>query len=249
MPAKGPGQPARLRKHGILYTVLWGWPWALAGMVLGAFLLNLLMAFVGMVLIWPGQGSIHSQRILLTESGWLSTKLTRSPLSGELAVTITTWGRRVYLWAEVGTGVMALPDALHRELSRGHGIISRRMNPWLESLAGELDVYLRVTLCSIGVMLVRLGILLLSAPLFGLVATVAVVEGLSRRDLRRYGAAYESSFIYHHARRLIKPALRVPCLLYLIWPTTADPDLFLLPAVVLFGCAVTVALASFKKYL
>ncbi|MDU4391798.1 MAG: TIGR03747 family integrating conjugative element membrane protein, partial [Klebsiella michiganensis] len=30
------------RKHGILYNLLWGWPWALVGVVLSSLLLSLL---------------------------------------------------------------------------------------------------------------------------------------------------------------------------------------------------------------
>ncbi len=31
------------RKHGILYNLLWGWPWALVGVVLSSLLLSLLI--------------------------------------------------------------------------------------------------------------------------------------------------------------------------------------------------------------
>lgn len=49
-------------------------------------------------------------------------------------------------------------------------------------------------------------ILVLSMPLFVMVLLVGMVEGFNRRDLRRYGAGYESSFVYHHAKRFVKPA-------------------------------------------
>ena len=62
---------------------------------------------------------------------------------------------------------------------------------------------------------VRVTIPVLSVPLFVLVVVVALVEGLGRRDLRRYGAGYESSFVYHHAKKLVKPAAVVPAMLYL----------------------------------
>ena len=35
------------RKHGILYNLLWGWPWALAGVVLSSLLLSLLIEYIG----------------------------------------------------------------------------------------------------------------------------------------------------------------------------------------------------------
>lgn len=71
-------------------------------------------------------------------------------------------------------------------------------------------------------------ILFLSMPLFGLVIITGMVEGLVRRDLRRYGAGYESSFVCHHAKRFIKPAQYGPCMLYQAWLTAVWSNLFLL---------------------
>ncbi len=53
------------------------------------------------------------------------------------------------------------------------------------------------------VTMVRVVILVLSVPLFVMVVLVAGLwRGWGRRDLRRYGAAYESSFVYHHAKKI-----------------------------------------------
>ncbi|NZA91294.1 DUF4400 domain-containing protein, partial [Escherichia coli] len=47
----------------------------------------------------------------------------------------------------------------------------------------------------------------------------------------------------------IKPAIYIPCILYLSWPTAVYPNLLIWPAAMLLGMAVTVTMASFKKYL
>uniref|UniRef100_UPI000C0472EA TIGR03747 family integrating conjugative element membrane protein n=1 Tax=Xenorhabdus budapestensis TaxID=290110 RepID=UPI000C0472EA len=96
---------------------------------------------------------------------------------------------------------------------------------------------------------IRLAILMLSVPLFVMVVLVALVDGLGRRDLRRYGAGYESSFVYHHAKRGIKPACIVPCVLYLSWPDVVYPTMILLPAAIILGIVVMVTTSMFKKYL
>ncbi|HFW5273724.1 TPA: DUF4400 domain-containing protein, partial [Salmonella enterica subsp. enterica serovar Bullbay] len=57
------------------------------------------------------------------------------------------------------------------------------------------------------------------------------------------------SFVYNYAKHFVKPTFTVPCLVYLLWPSAIYPSLLLLPAAVLLGVAVTVAMASFKKYL
>lgn len=97
--------------------------------------------------------------------------------------------------------------------------------------------------------LVRLTILVLSLPLFVLVVFVTLVEGLRHRDLRRFGAGHESSFVCHRAKKLVKPAAIVPVMVYLAWPTAIWPSLLLLPAAILLGTAVTVTTASFRKYI
>ena len=78
---------------------------------------------------------------------------------------------------------------------------------WQRLYLGE---YLLATVWISIITLVRVTILVLSVPLFVLVVVVALIEGLGRRDLRRYGAGYESSFVYHHAKKLVKPATVVP---------------------------------------
>ncbi|EHE5102780.1 DUF4400 domain-containing protein, partial [Salmonella enterica] len=57
------------------------------------------------------------------------------------------------------------------------------------------------------------------------------------------------SFLYHHARRLIKPSLVCPVMAYLSWPVAAYPNAFLLPSALLFGVVLTVQASTFKKYL
>jgi len=115
-------------------------------------------------------------------------------------------------------------------------------------LASVLQEYLLAKVYVAVVTLIRVTILVLSIPLF-LMVVVAVVDGLGRRDLRRYGAAYESSFIYHHAKRFVKPAFYVPCMVYLSWPSAVYPNLLLLSAALMLGMALAVLTASFKKYL
>ncbi len=125
----------------------------------------------------------------------------------------------------------------------------RELSDWSVWLAESLRKYLLATVYVTVTFIIRLTILVLFLPLFVMVIGVAVVEGLSRRDLRRYGAAYESSFVYHHAKRFVKPAFCVPCLLYLSWPSAVYPNLLLLPAALLLGLAITVMMSTFKKYL
>jgi integrating conjugative element membrane protein (TIGR03747 family) len=99
------------------------------------------------------------------------------------------------------------------------------------------------------VFLVRLLVLTLTLPLFLMTAFVGFVDGLVRRDVRRFGAGRESGFLYHRARATLMPLAVLPWVTYLALPVSVHPLLILLPSAALLGVAVDVASATFKKYL
>ncbi|MDQ9277747.1 DUF4400 domain-containing protein, partial [Escherichia marmotae] len=92
------------RRHGLLYNLLWGWPWALAGMVLSSLLLSLLIEYVGIAFFWPEQGAKHSEVVMNTELGWLSSEFTRSLLLSTPSVTVMKWVSTAYQWLFVDSG-------------------------------------------------------------------------------------------------------------------------------------------------
>jgi integrating conjugative element membrane protein (TIGR03747 family) len=197
------------------------------------------MEYICITFFWPEAGATHSEEVMRIELGWLSTEFTRSILLAAPYETLARQIRHVYYGLVVsGEWLQSLSDG-----SKSQPIT------WISWLLSYPHEYLMATVWIIIITLTRLTILLLSLPLFVMVVLVALVEGLGRRDLRRYGAGYESSFVYHHAKKLVKPAAVVPTMLYLSWPTAVWPNLFLLPAAILLGIAITVATASFKKYL
>ncbi|HDL0349484.1 TPA: TIGR03747 family integrating conjugative element membrane protein [Escherichia coli] len=236
------------RQHGLLYNLVWGWPWALVGLILSSLLLSLLIEYAGMTFFWPDEGAAHSRAVMNTELGWLSTEFTRSLLLSTPSVTVPGWISVAYQWLFVESGMQSWlqPQQAVTAVGRSVSQFSGELSQWL---AYHLHDYLMATVYVTVVTMVRVIILVLSVPLFVMVILVAVVEGLGRRDLRRYGAAYESSFVYHHAKKSIKPAIYIPCILYLSWPTAVYPNLLIWPAAMLLGMAVTVTMASFKKYL
>jgi integrating conjugative element membrane protein (TIGR03747 family) len=97
--------------------------------------------------------------------------------------------------------------------------------------------------------LTRLIILVLTTPLFLMAAFTGVVDGLVRRDLRRFGAGRESGFVYHRAKMMIVPLAVAPWIIYLALPVSLSPVLVLLPCAAALGLVVSVTVGSFKKYL
>ncbi len=244
-----PQQPAQPRKHGLLYNLFWGWPWALVGMLLASLLVSLVIEYVGMAFFWPELGAAHSEAVMTTELGYLSSEFKRSLLLSDPSVTVTHWIRVAYQWTFVDSGFLDWVHQMYERQANSQNAVARELNSWSGWLASFLKDYLLATVYVTVITLVRVTILVLSIPLFILVLLVALTEGLGRRDVRRYGAGYESSFVYHHAKRMVKPAVYIPCMLYLSWPSAVYPNLLLLPAAILLGIAVTVTTASFKKYL
>ena len=89
----------------------------------------------------------------------------------------------------------------------------------------------------------------MTIPLFLLAGFTGLVDGLVRRDLRKFGSGRESSYLYHKARGTIIPLMIVPWTVYLAMPVSVSPLLTLLPCALLMGVAVYITVSSFKKYL
>jgi integrating conjugative element membrane protein (TIGR03747 family) len=62
---------------------------------------------------------------------------------------------------------------------------------------------------------VRLVILTLATPVFGLFSLAALVDGFVHRDLRRWGGGRETSFVYHWAKRSAMPLPVLSWVIYL----------------------------------
>ncbi|HGC1216520.1 TPA: DUF4400 domain-containing protein, partial [Escherichia coli] len=84
------------RQHGLLYNLVWGWPWALVGLILSSLLLSLLIEYAGMTFFWSEEGAAHSRAVMNTELGWLSTEFTRSLLLSAPAETVPAWISAAY---------------------------------------------------------------------------------------------------------------------------------------------------------
>ncbi|WP_075339302.1 TIGR03747 family integrating conjugative element membrane protein [Yersinia enterocolitica] len=235
------------KKPGFFMSLFWHLPWTIIGILLASWLVNLLIEYIGLTFFWASEGAEHSRQVMLTESVYLSESFTRSLLMSEPVTLINYWIQQVYQWLLVDSGFIRWLNE-GRQIKAQTGAVQslNRLDHWLAIALGE---YLQATVYVTVIFAIRIAILVLSIPLFIMVCVTGIVDGLVRRDLRRYGAGYESSFVYHHARRLVKPALYGPCILYLSWPTAVWPNLLLLPAAVTLGMVLSVVTGAFKKYL
>jgi integrating conjugative element membrane protein (TIGR03747 family) len=224
---------AQETRRGWLAT-LFGLPFQIMAVLLVSLLVSILVEWAGVYWQWWSQpGAQHALETLETELARLDTHFTRSLLVSDPVALATGAVTCAYDWLFVRSGISGWLES------------NATQGGWLGTLHTYLQAALYVTLMT----LTRVVILLLTSPLFALAALVGFVDGLVRRDLRRFGAGRESAFVYHHAKRAITPIFVVGWLLYLSVPFAIHPNAFLLPCAALFGLLISIATGSFKKYL
>ena len=96
---------------------------------------------------------------------------------------------------------------------------------------------------------VRLAILMGTAPLFLLVWSLGLVDGLTQRTIRRACAGRESSSMYHRAKFFQFAGLATGAMVYLMWPVSIRPEWIVLPLALLIGLLSRVQWTYLKKYL
>ncbi|EPJ5863481.1 MULTISPECIES: TIGR03747 family integrating conjugative element membrane protein [Raoultella] len=241
--------PTPPKPHGFFTVLLWDTPWRIIGMLLVSLLFSLIVEYIGIAFFWPEQGAEHSRAVMQTESDYFAEGFTQSLLLSSPVVAVQSWIALGYQWLFVNSGFMGWLQSIQTPTVRSGNGVTDELNAWSVWAVQIAYEYLMATIYVSLVFLMRVTILVLSVPLFVLVAIVGIADGMVRRDLRRYGAAYESSFLYHHAKRVVKPAAYIPCVLYLSAPFAVYPNVLLLPAALLMGLAISVTMGSFKKYL
>lgn len=224
------------KPHGFFTVLLWDTPWRIIGMLLVSLLFSLIVEYIGIAFFWPDQGAEHSRAVMQTESGYFAEGFTQSLLLSSPVVTVQGWIALGYQWLFVNSGFMGWLQSIQTPTAGSGNGVTDELNAWSAWAVQIAYEYLMATMYVSLVFLMR-------------VTIVGIADGMVRRDLRRYGAAYESSFLYHHAKRVVKPAAYIPCVLYLSAPFAIYPNLLLLPAALLMGLAISVTMGSFKKYL
>lgn len=221
--------PQPMRRPGLL-----GWlallPGVLVGFCLGAWMLAIALEWLGDAFFWRNACASHSEQVL--QATW-------------------QWWR----------GSAGAPVWLVEDLAIVRGKLQQGIAALIASFSGQSGLFwteavttvIRCTLLSAGkvtlTFLLRLAILLQALPLFALIIVVGLIDGLVRRDLRRFGAGHESGFVYHHARRMIGSSLAATGLVWLAMPIFIEPTYVQVVGAVEIGLAVSIMFGAFKKYL
>lgn len=242
MPATQASSPPRQRSTGLIFGML-ELCLRLFGLLFASLIFSIVLEFVGMLWFWPEQGWHHSHAMWLSELGWLSNHFKNSLLVQEPAQATAKVLEHLNNWIVVRSG-WAQSDIQLKQLSR-----EASMQGQFAQVYVVMQDYLLAALFTVFTFVVRLAVLTLATPLFLLAVITGAVDGLMRRDLRKFGAGRESSFVYHRAKRTLLPLMISPWLIYLSLPWTLNPTWVLLPCASVLACMVAMTTATFKKYL
>jgi integrating conjugative element membrane protein (TIGR03747 family) len=206
---------------------------------------SIVIEWIGMLLWWEEEGVGHSRQMLIAELNYLDVDFRRSVLTPDpLQFAQDLAGRAYHVLFEL-TRLVDLIDWVTPQPAAGEVGLRASLHRAYRPIADGVVAAMQMT----QVFAVRLAILTLATPVFGLFALVALVDGLVRRDLRRWGGGRESSFVYHYAKIAVLPLIIIAWVLYLALPFSSHPSWVILPFAVGFGLTVTVTASTFKKYL
>ncbi len=204
---------------------------------------SIVIEWIGMLFWWEEQGLQHSRQMFTNELHYLGEDFKRSIItSNPLQFAQRVVDGIYYALFEF----THLDDLIHWLAQPVEGDGFRvSLHQGYETVANFVLAALQIA----QVFSVRLAILMLATPVFGLVALVGLVDGLVRRDLRRWGGGRESSFVYHYTKKVALPLIMMAWVIYLSLPFSLHPSWVILPFALGFGFAVTVTASTFKKYL
>ncbi|MCX9063637.1 DUF4400 domain-containing protein, partial [Citrobacter portucalensis] len=211
-----------VRRPGLL-----GWlallPGVLIGFCLGAWMLAIALEWLGEAFFWRNTCASHSEQVLqATWQWWLVSDGAPVWLVEDLALVSD----------KLQQGIAVLIASLNGQ----SGLL------WTETVTTVIHCALlsagNVTLT----FLLRLAILLQALPLLALTITIGLIDGLVRRDLRRFSAGHESGFVYHHARRMIGSSLAATGIVWLALPVFFGLGYVLVLGAIANGMAISVAI-------
>lgn len=224
-------------------------PFRFFGVLCGSLLLCILIECIGLHFFWPEEGWRHAQGMLNHELALVSESFTRSVLVQEPGRSARQLVELAYDWLFVKSGLLEWIRDAATQASAGARNQVHDFRYYLGQVYVHAESYLIASAYTVLVFLLRLLVLTLTLPLFLMAAFVGLVDGLVRRDVRRFGAGRESGFVYHRARASLMPLAVLPWVTYLALPVSLHPLFILLPSAALLGIAVDISAATFKKYL
>lgn len=144
---------------------------------------------------------------------------------------------------------------LYAHLNRGFESLSNEFTERIQKVERKFDILVSNNIywdrvhATTQLVLLRISVLVSFVPVLLIWITLAAIDGLVQRAIRKYRGGRESATIYHTAKRLVRPFTAWICLVYLCVPTLVNPLTVHLPLVLVIPPMVYLATSRFKKYL
>lgn len=224
-----------------------GLPFSVFGILCGSLLLSIMIECLGLYFIWSDQGWHHAQTMFNYELKQLSTTFTQSLILSNPVQVANTVLSYSYEWIFIKSGLLEQINAVLTPNTNNAGNLTFRY--YLNVAVTQLQNYLLAAAFTTLTFIVRLFVLVLSMPLIFMAILVGLIDGLVKRDIRRFMAGHESGFIYHRARAFLIPTITLPWVIYLALPCSVSPLFIMLPCALFAGVVMNITASSFKKYL
>jgi integrating conjugative element membrane protein (TIGR03747 family) len=206
---------------------------------------------IGGGLVWSELGQQHAARLVEQDLAYIAAA-PQSLLVGD-AVAFSQMLIAAVRWPYQKLGVLEryARDQLQSQTPpQPQGDRNRGIAHAAEQLATMTARALVITMLVAQDVLLRLAVALFALPAFALACLLGTLDGMVRRDLRRWSGGRESSFIYHHAKHYTLWALTGGFGLYLSWPLGGfNPAYMVLIFTVLVAATLSTTVGAFKKYL
>lgn len=223
-------------------------PFTVFGILCGSLFLSIIVECLGIYWVWPEEGWHHAEQTFYSELEQLSVGFTKSIVLSDPIQASHTFVQHAYDWVFVKSGLLDQTHAvLTPQATDSHRKLTFRQH--LNAIVSSLQTYLLAAGYTTLTFFVRLVVLLLCMPLIAMAVFAGFVDGLVKRDIRRFVAEHESGFVYHRARSFLIPVLTLPWVIYLALPVSISPLLVMIPCAVLASVVMNITVASFKKYL
>jgi integrating conjugative element membrane protein (TIGR03747 family) len=242
-----PRKPAPSPAHPLFALIVWALRSVVA--LILALVLVVAIQLVGHAWWWPEEGTAHTEAMLERELSYLSGDFRDSLISSTPAMLAKSAAQTLYHYLFEVTRLTEAMQWLRQRFVRAPDPNETPLSVKVREGFVTAGAYFATAALAVEVFAVRATTLALSTPTFLMFGAVGLADGLARRDLRRWGGGRESSFVYHHAKRFILPSFTLAWILYLCMPWSVNPSLIIVPCAMLFGAALLIAAATFKKYL
>jgi integrating conjugative element membrane protein (TIGR03747 family) len=237
--------PARPRPRGPV-TILVATIVGFVASIITSLVIGTLVEIAGHYTLWQGQGVAHARAEVHEDLEYIQ-QFPRSILVPNTVQFAKDVVRKV-AWPWERLNAQAFFDRMRQVETTlaSETSMKRIVLRMMVEIAHLLEILLYVAQDTA----VRLAIAFFALPAFAMACLFGLLDGLVRRDQRKFSGGRESSFVYHHSKQYTAWFLTGGFALYLAWPFGGfNPAYMVLVFATLVAASLSVTGASFKKYL